>query len=76
MIRCLFHLHPATTEDEADGDDVGDYDPLNAKEHINGWTPLHLAAVGEFLDVVYLLMEAGCDPSVKDNVSANNFPLI
>ncbi|CAM9309695.1 unnamed protein product [Sphacelaria rigidula] len=57
-----------STVDEADGDHVRDCDPLNAKEHVNGWTPLHLAAVGEFLDVVYLLMEAGCDPSVKDNL--------
>lgn len=42
---------------------------LDLREKIGGWTALHLAAIGGHLDVVYMLMEAGCDPRVKDKVS-------
>lgn len=55
-----------------DGTDVDPTDFLNAAEGVNGWTPLHLAAVGEYLDVVYLLMDAGCNPNVKDKVNPHN----
>lgn len=44
------------------------FDCLNATEELSGWTPLHLAAIGGHLDVVYLLMEAGCDARVQDKV--------
>lgn len=51
------------------GDDAPDpLDCLNLPEQLNGWTALHLAAIGGHLDVVYQLMEAGCDPQVKDKV--------
>lgn len=51
--------------DEA-GDAISDY--LNATENLSGWTALHLATIAGKVDVVYLLMEAGCDPQVKDKV--------
>eukprot|EP00903_Cladosiphon_okamuranus_P010315 g9762.t1 len=51
---------------EETGDAVSDY--LNATETLSGWTALHLATIAGKLDVVYLLMEAGCDPQVKDKV--------
>ncbi|CAM9495672.1 unnamed protein product [Ectocarpus fasciculatus] len=41
---------------------------LDLREKLGGWTALHLAAIGGHLDVVYMLMEAGCDPRVKDKV--------
>ncbi|CAN0408177.1 unnamed protein product [Ectocarpus sp. 8 AP-2014] len=41
---------------------------LDLRENLGGWTALHLAAIGGHLDVVYMLMEAGCDPRVKDKV--------
>ncbi|CAM9209156.1 unnamed protein product, partial [Laminaria digitata] len=44
------------------------FDYLNATEGLSGWTPLHLAAIGGHVDVVYLLMEAGCDARVQDKV--------
>ncbi|CBJ28727.1 Ankyrin repeat domain-containing protein 39 [Ectocarpus siliculosus] len=41
---------------------------LDLRENLGGWTALHLAAIGGHLDVVYMLMEVGCDPRVKDKV--------
>eukprot|EP00752_Nemacystus_decipiens_P010115 g9016.t1 len=48
------------------GNAISDY--LNATEKLSGWTALHLAIIAGKLDVVYLLMEAGCNPQVKDKV--------
>lgn len=58
-------------DEEAGGSNFNPGDYLNAAEDVNGWTPLHLAAVGEYLDVMYLLMEAGCNPNVKDKVKSH-----
>ncbi|CAM9252138.1 unnamed protein product [Hapterophycus canaliculatus] len=41
-------------------------DRLNLPEKLNGWGPLHLAVIGSHLEVIYLLMEAGCDPFAED----------
>lgn len=65
------HVSPFLTVDSGSerADDATDIlDCRNLQERLNGWTALHLAAIGGHLDVVYLLMEAGCDPQVKDKV--------
>lgn len=57
---------PGDSGCEETGDAIPDY--LNAAEKLSGWTALHLAIIAGKLDVVYLLMEAGCNPQVKDKV--------
>lgn len=52
------------------------FDYLNATERLSGWTPLHLAAIGGHVDVVYLLMEAGCDARVQDKVGFHHYDTI
>lgn len=71
MISQYTELSRGTVEREESAPDESTsdrLDSLNAAEELNGWTPLHLAAIGGHLDVVYLLMEAGCDGHVKDKV--------
>ena len=53
--------------------DANSLDYLNARETLNGWTPLHLACISGKLDVVYLLMEAGSNPAVKDKVRGSPY---
>lgn len=58
-------------DDDTDDGTLNRSDYLNAKEGLSGWTPLHLAAIGGHIDVVYLLMEAGCDSRVQDRVGSH-----
>lgn len=60
------------TDDDTDEGNSNRFDYLNATEGLNGWTPLHLAAIGGHVDVVYLLMEAGCDSRVQDKVGSHH----
>ena len=34
-------------------------DPINAAEKVNGWLPLHVAAIAGQLEAVFLLLAAG-----------------
>jgi len=65
--QLLYALHSATSDREGN-DDADSIEYLNARETLNGFTPLHLACISGKLDVVYLLMEAGSNPAVKDKV--------
>ncbi|TYZ65592.1 hypothetical protein PybrP1_011104 [[Pythium] brassicae (nom. inval.)] len=40
---------------------------IDAVEHINGWTPLHVAAVRELLPCVKLLLRSGASARIKDS---------
>lgn len=66
--REMRHICITGSDDDTDEGTSNRFDYLNATEGLSGWTPLHLAAIGGHVDVVYLLMEAGCDSRVQDRV--------
>ena len=56
----------AARDDDGGGDDERPAGPLDAKEALDGWTPLHLAVVGRHVAVVRLLLKAGARADAKD----------
>ncbi|KAH8057655.1 hypothetical protein JL722_6744 [Aureococcus anophagefferens] len=56
----------AARDDDGGGDDERSAGPLDAKEALDGWTPLHLAVVGRHVAVVRLLLKAGARADAKD----------
>ena len=41
---------------------------INEQDTLNGWTPLHLASIGGYVEVIRVLLDNGASKTVRDKV--------